>query len=165
MHSWGQGVAGSSVPTQRKSLLTRFTRRHAPSGGRLRRRGAWHLLRGPAGRRLRYRPGLAPLGVAAGLDRGTAALTSPAGLAARLARPALLGWAAAIAALGLLMGFSWLAGRVMLATAALLASGLLAGLFIWVGAAALTARGRGCGRARRGGLRPPGPGQRMTAEH
>jgi polyether ionophore transport system permease protein len=137
-------------------------------------------------------------------------LSSPVALAARLARPALLGWATAIAALGLLMGFiakeggkaltgsssaekvfarlgahggsagaylgftfltvawlvafiaaglltaaraeeaegrldnllirpvsrwSWLAGRVALATAALVASGLLAGLFTWLGAA------------------------------
>jgi ABC-2 type transport system permease protein len=137
-------------------------------------------------------------------------LTGPVALAARLARPVLLGWAAGIAALGLLMGFiakeggkaltasssaekvfsrlgahggsagaylgftfltvawlvafmaagqvtaaraeeaegrldnllvrpvsrwSWLAGRLALATAALVAAGLLAGLCTWAGAA------------------------------
>jgi len=50
--------------------------------------------------------------IAAGIlpDRGSAAprtrlLSGPAGLAARLARPAMAGWAAAIGTLGLLMGF------------------------------------------------------------
>jgi ABC-2 type transport system permease protein len=140
----------------------------------------------------------------------TRLLGGPAGLAVRLARPALLGWTAAIAALALLMGFiakqggqaltssssaekvfsrlgahggsaaaylgftfltvawliafmaagqvtaaraeeaegrldnllvrpvsrwSWLAGRVVLAIAALAAGGLVAGLFAWAGAA------------------------------
>jgi ABC-2 type transport system permease protein len=140
----------------------------------------------------------------------TRLLGGPAGLAARLARPALLGWAAGIAALALLMGFiakqggkaltstssaenvftrlgvhggtaaaylgftfltvawlvafmaagqvtaaraeeaegrldnllvrpvsrwSWLGGRVTLAAAAVVAVGLLAGLFTWAGAA------------------------------
>ncbi len=162
-----------------------------------------------------YLAGRRDLGASILPDRSSARprtrlLGGPAGLAARLARPALLGWAAAIAALGLLMGFiakqggkaltssssaesvfsrlgahgssaavylgftfltvawiiafmaagqvtaaraeeaegrldnllvrpvsrsSWLAGRVTLATAALLASGLLAGLCTWVGAA------------------------------
>jgi polyether ionophore transport system permease protein len=141
-------------------------------------------------------------------------LGGPVGLAVRLTRPALLGWAAAIAALGLLMGFiakqggkaltssttaekvfsrlgahggsaaaylgftfltvawlvafmaagqvsaaraeeaegrldnllvrpvsrwSWLAGRVGLAAAAVVAGGLLAGLFTWAGAASQNA--------------------------
>lgn len=140
----------------------------------------------------------------------TRLLGGPAGLAVRLARPGLLGWAAAIAALALLMGFvakqggkaltstpsaenvftrlgvhggsaaaylgftfltvawllafmaagqvtaaraeeaedrldnllvrpvsrwSWLTGRVGLAAAAVVAGGLLAGLFAWAGAA------------------------------
>jgi ABC-2 type transport system permease protein len=141
-------------------------------------------------------------------------LGGPVGLAVRLTRPALLGWAAAIAALGLLMGFiakqggkaltssttaekvfsrlgahggsaaaylgftfltvawlvafmaaglliaaraeeaegrldnllvrpvarwSWLAGRIGLAAAAVVAGGLLAGLFAWAGAASQNA--------------------------
>jgi ABC-2 type transport system permease protein len=141
-------------------------------------------------------------------------LGGPVGLAVRLTRPALLGWAAAIAALGLLMGFiakqggkaltssttaekvfsrlgahggsaaaylgftfltvawlvafmaagqvsaaraeeaegrldnllvrpvsrwSWLAGRAGLAAAAVVAGGLLAGLFTWAGAASQNA--------------------------
>jgi ABC-2 type transport system permease protein len=141
-------------------------------------------------------------------------LGGPVGLAVRLTRPALLGWAAAIAALGLLMGFiakqggkaltsstsaekvfsrlgahggsaaaylgftfltvawlvafmaagqvsaaraeeaegrldnllvrpvsrwSWLAGRIGLAAAAVVAGGLLAGLFTWAGAASQNA--------------------------
>ena len=161
-----------------------------------------------------YLAGRRDLGASILPDRGSTRphtrLQGPVGLAARLARPALLGWAAAIAALGLLMGFiakqggkaltssssaekvfsrlgahggsagaylgftfltvawlvafmaagqvtatraeeaegrldnllvrpvsrwSWLAGRVALATAALVAAGLLAGLFAWAGAA------------------------------
>lgn len=162
-----------------------------------------------------YLAGRRDLGASILPDRGSSAphtllLSGPAGLAARLVRPAVLGWAAAIGALGLLMGFiakqggkaltsspsaeqvfsrlgahggsaaaylgftfltvawliafvaagqvtaaraeeaegrldhllvrpvsrwSWLAGRVALATVVLAADGLLAGFLAWAGAA------------------------------